>query len=235
MKNDPRTQMKELLKSEQLEELLVRAAALHGHYCPGLAFGIKAGHTGLERLGFENTGMEELLAVVECNNCFVDGIQMSTGCSMGNNSLIYKDIGKTAVTIMSRKTGSAVRLVLKPRSWEGEGATERDREAADLFRRVVKERRDDPEASRRMRELWQELSFETVGKPVDELFTISEAPCEFPEFAPIVDSIECTVCKEEFMCTKNAGTEDKPVCLNCADKGIMAVLGRGITELGENN
>jgi formylmethanofuran dehydrogenase subunit E len=28
-----------------------------------------------------NTGMEELVAIVECNNCFVDGIQVVTGCT----------------------------------------------------------------------------------------------------------------------------------------------------------
>jgi len=231
MNDDPRQQVKELLATHRLKDLLIHAASLHGHYCPGLAFGIKAGYAGLKRLGFENTGMEELLAIVECNNCFVDGIQVSTGCSLGNNALIYKDIGKTAVTIVSRKTKSAVRLALKPSRWTDEDATEREKEAADLFRRVVKERQDDPEASKRMRELWRELSFETVEKPEDALFNMQKVPAELPEYAPIVDSATCTICGEEFMETKKAGTDDRPVCLACAEVDCMAVLGRGICEL----
>lgn len=230
-KEDPRENIRELLRRGHLTALLVRAAGLHGHYCSGLAFGVVAGWAGLKRLGFDNTGMEELLAVVECNNCFVDGIQMTTGCSLGNNALIYKDLGKTAVTIMSRKTRSAVRLALKPRQWDGENASERDTEAADLFRRVVKERRQDPEASRRMEELFREKSFETVTMSEEELFDIADVPVAFPEYAPIVDSETCAVCGEQFMGTKRAAGKTQPLCLTCAEADCMAVLGRGICGL----
>jgi formylmethanofuran dehydrogenase subunit E len=228
---DPRKETKELLRAGDLTELLVQAARLHGHYCAGLALGVAAGHAALKRLGFDNTGMEELLAVVECNNCFVDGIQMATGCSFGNNALIYKDLGKTAVTLMSRKTDSAVRIATKPRAWDREDASDRDREAADLFRRVVKERQNDPEASKRMKELFREKSFETVTMPEEELFDITDVPAAFPEYAPILDSETCSRCGEQFMGSKKAGGEGEPVCLACAGADCMAVLGRGISVL----
>jgi formylmethanofuran dehydrogenase subunit E len=134
---DPREKIKSLLRGGDLTGLLVQAARIHGHYCPGLASGVMAGWAGMKRLGFDNTGMEELLAVVECNNCFVDGIQMTTGCTLGNNALIYKDLGKTAVTIMSRKTGSAVRIALRPKQRNGEDDSEQDKEAALLFELFV--------------------------------------------------------------------------------------------------
>ena len=228
---DPRKEIKALLRSGDLTQLLMQAARLHGHYCPGLAFGVMAGWSGLKRLGFDNTGMEELLAVVECNNCFVDGIQMTTGCSLGNNALVYKDIGKTAVTIMSRKTGSAVRIALKPRQWDREDASDKDKEAAELFRRVVKERQQDPEATRRMKELFREKSFETVTMSEEELFDIVDVPATFPEYAPIVDSETCKACGEDFMGTKKARDNGEPVCLACAGADCMSVLGRGICVL----
>lgn len=231
MNDDPRKEIKEHLRSGRLRDLLIKAAGLHGHYCPGLAFGVKAGYAGLKRLGFDNTGMEELIAVVECNNCFVDGVQMSTGCSLGNNALIYKDLGKTAVTILSRKAKSAVRIVLKPHGWESENATNREKEAADLFRRVVTERQEDPEAAKRMKKLFRELSFETVEKPEEELFDIQEVFPEFPEYAPIVDSTVCSICGEEFMENKGSVADGKPVCLHCAKADCLAVLGRGICVL----
>lgn len=225
---DPRKEIKELLRAGDLKGLLVRSASLHGHYCPGLAFGVKAGYAALKRLGFENTGMEELVAVVECNNCFVDGVQMSTGCSLGNNALIYRDLGKTAVTVMSRRANAAVRLVLKPRNWDSEDAPPKEREARRLFNLVVRERSDDPEASARMQELWTELSFETVEKPEDELFFIRQVPPEFPAYAPIFDSATCSVCGEQFMETRGRLVAGKPACLACAGGERWALAGRGI-------
>ncbi|MBN2497172.1 MAG: TraR/DksA C4-type zinc finger protein [Deltaproteobacteria bacterium] len=226
--SDPREEIKGLLREGDLRSLLIQAASLHGHYCPGLAYGVKAGHVGLSRLGLDNTGMEELIAVVECNNCFVDGVQMSTGCSIGNNALVYKDLGKTAVTILSRRTKAALRIVLKPRRWEAETLSDREKEARDLFRRVVKERQDDPEAARRMRELWVELSFETVEKPAEDLFDVHEVPAVFPEYAPIFDSALCSACGEELMETRAALRAGEPTCLACAGEDCFAVLGRGI-------
>ena len=228
---DPRAKVKELLQAGDMHRLLRSAASVHGHYCPGLAYGVSAGYAGLKRLGFENTGMEELLAVVECNNCFVDGIQVTTGCTFGNNSLIYKDLGKTAVTILSRRMKAALRLVLRPGRWESEKATETEKEAADLFRRVVTERQDDPEASKRLHEVWQELSFETVTKPEEELFSITNVPAVFPEYAPMVASPRCSECGEQFMETKAATGGEQPLCLTCAGSDVLGVLGGGIRAL----
>jgi formylmethanofuran dehydrogenase subunit E len=153
---------------------------------------------------------------------------MATGCSLGNNALIYKDLGKTAVTIISRKTGGAVRIALKSHQWDREDGSERDKEAAELFRRIVKERENDPEAAKRMNELFREKSFETVQMSEEELFDITDVPPTLPEYAPIVDSETCEVCGEEFMGTKKAENQDSPMCLSCAGADCMAVLGRGI-------
>jgi len=231
MNNDPRKQIKELLRTGRLKDLLIQAAGLHGHYCPGLAFGVKAGYAGLKRLGFDNTGMEELIAIVECNNCFVDGIQFTTGCSFGNNALIYKDLGKTAVTILSRKANAGVRVVLKADGWDSENASDKQKEARELFGRVVKERQDDPKSAKRMRTLFRQLAFETVEKPEDELFDICNAAPKFPDYAPIVGSAVCDRCGEQFMETKGTILDAKPVCRQCAKADYFAVLGRGICVL----
>ncbi len=113
------------------------AGELHGHFCPYVALGVRAGHTALKTLGIErNLGMEEVIAIVEANNCFSDGIQMTTGCSFANNALIYHDLGKTAVTVAKRggghpTTAPAVRVAVRvdystiddrvPSPWKGKG------------------------------------------------------------------------------------------------------------------
>ncbi len=79
-----------MIQSCDLEGLLRHAETIHGHRCPMLALGVKAGQYAMKYLEQESTGMEEVVAVVECNNCFTDGIQVVTGCTFGNNALILK-------------------------------------------------------------------------------------------------------------------------------------------------
>ncbi|MEM2924481.1 MAG: FmdE family protein [Methanocellales archaeon] len=57
--------------------------------------------------------MEEVLAIVETNNCFSDGIQFVTGCTFGNNALIYRDYGKIAMTFW-RRDGKGIRIAVRP-------------------------------------------------------------------------------------------------------------------------
>ena len=97
-----RAAVETMIRSKDLEGLLRHAETMHGHRCPYLALGVKAGQYAMDYLDQENTGMEEMVAIVECNNCFTDGIQVVTGCTFGNNALIYKDLGKTAVTVARR-------------------------------------------------------------------------------------------------------------------------------------
>ncbi|MEM4924068.1 MAG: FmdE family protein, partial [Ignisphaera sp.] len=81
------------------KELIEKARRLHGHICPFLVLGLRMSEMAMERLGVSRAGVvetieEELIAVVEVNNCLVDGVQIATGCTFGNNSLIYLDLGK---------------------------------------------------------------------------------------------------------------------------------------------
>ncbi len=68
---------------------------------------------GVNRLGFNGSIDEEILAVVETNNCFTDGVQVATGCTLGNNSLVYLDLGgKTALTLVKRGEWEGVRIYI---------------------------------------------------------------------------------------------------------------------------
>jgi formylmethanofuran dehydrogenase subunit E len=112
MQGNPfRSEIESLIRGGDLSGLLRKAGELHGHWCNYLTYGVKAGYYAIKEMGVTNTGMEEVIAIVETNNCFSDGVQMVTGCSFGNNSLIYRDWGKTAVTV-SRRDGQAIRIAL---------------------------------------------------------------------------------------------------------------------------
>ncbi len=97
-----------------IKELYEKSAAFHGHTCPGLAIGVRAAVEAQKILKVEHAADEEVVCVTENDACGVDGIQVITGCSAGKGNLIFRIRGKQAFSFFNRKTGEAVRLVLKP-------------------------------------------------------------------------------------------------------------------------
>ena len=61
--------------------------------------------------------MEKVTCIIECNNCFSDGVQITTGCTFGNNALIYRDLGKNAFTLI-RRGGRALRVTVRNEAME---------------------------------------------------------------------------------------------------------------------
>jgi len=71
-----------------------RAVLLHGHSGPYLALGVAIGLAGLRRL--DSTGYSGLEVECYCGfkppvSCFLDGVQVATGCTIGKGNLIIKD------------------------------------------------------------------------------------------------------------------------------------------------
>jgi formylmethanofuran dehydrogenase subunit E len=137
--------------------LVEKAKEFHGHICPFVVLGLRASEIALEKLGLaradeRETIGEEILAIVECNNCFTDGVQVSTGCTLGNNSLIYLDTGKNAVTIVRR----GVRVYVNP---EKLGEKYFGKEAINLFEKVVIKREGTPEDYEKLSCLWDEIGY----------------------------------------------------------------------------
>jgi formylmethanofuran dehydrogenase subunit E len=217
-----------MVREGDLEGLLKKAGELHGHFCPYVALGVRAGYTALRMLGIEqNLGMEEVIAIVEANNCFSDGIQMTTGCSFANNALIYHDLGKTAVTV-AKRDGSAVRVAV--RANYSASFDERYPEAHELFEKIVTNREEPtPEEQERLSELWAETSYKQLGLPEEEIFTVERKRIELPAYAPIHDSAICAVCGESVMETKARLRDGEPVCIACADAERYVLDGSGMS------
>jgi formylmethanofuran dehydrogenase subunit E len=226
----PRAVVQQLLLDGNVKAVLEMAGMLHGHYCPGLALGVRAVHAGFERLGItDNSGMEEIMAVTECNSCFVDGIQFAAGCTLGNNALIYQDLGKTAVTFYRRGGPKAVRVCVKSYDFNA-GTVEEKREGDALFEKAVKRREKLTDAENtRMKELWNKRSFAVAQAPVETIFSVTEVKAPSFAFAPIFDSQQCSVCGEKVMETKAVFRNGQPNCLSCAGEEYRMVVGKGIS------
>jgi formylmethanofuran dehydrogenase subunit E len=224
IEENPRQEIEEAVAAGDLGNLLRISGLLHGHFCPGSAMGVKAATRAVKELGVRSRGMEEIVAVVETNNCFSDGVQMVTGCSFGNNALIYRDYGKTAFTL-AKRTGEGVRIsALFDRVHQ-----ERSPEANELWEKVVVKRSGTEADSKRLRELWKELSFRVLEIPDEEVFDIKKVNIDVPAYARIFSSVKCSVCGENIMEPRARLKDGKPVCLPCSGHAYYQLAGDGIS------
>ncbi len=89
-----------------------KAAAFHGHVCPGLTIGYRAALYAIDLLELQFSEDEQVVCIAENDACGVDAIQAILGCSVGKGNLLFHMTGKQAFSIYNRKTGKSVRLVL---------------------------------------------------------------------------------------------------------------------------
>jgi formylmethanofuran dehydrogenase subunit E len=100
--------------------LLKEAFQFHGHICWASAMGVRAGLVALRELGVKRTGSSgELHCIVEIGEnhgaqCFIDGVQYATGCTLGKGNISKAGWGKLAITLIDKKKEKAVRVTYKP-------------------------------------------------------------------------------------------------------------------------
>jgi formylmethanofuran dehydrogenase subunit E len=238
LRRRPRDSFVPLIRNRDLRELLRRAGSLHGHFCPGVSMGVTAAVCGLHRLAEErrvrvsrllaSDGLEELLAMVETNSCFSDGVQVVTGCTFGNNALIFLDLGKTAVTLTDR-SGDGVRVAV--RSDYRAVIDEKASRFSSLFDEVIKGRSRDEEKVRLFKEASAEASFRLLEVEPGRLFTVEVVHMKPPAYAPILESDVCARCGENVMRNRTvAGGRDgqQILCLSCASASFRRLTGEGI-------
>ena len=211
--------------------MLEKVKEFHGHLCPFVALGVRASIIAMEELGVarvdESASIgEDLIAIVECNNCLVDGVQVATGCTFGNNSLIYFDLGKNALSIVKRGIWEGVRVYIDAEKINKYFS----KEANELFEKVVVRREGDEKDKQLMAKLWEEIAYRMLDVPKED-FKVEKIKVEPIEQAPIFKSVRCNSCNELVMETKAAFIDEKPYCLKCAGKNYHDVIGRGIVEL----
>ena len=99
--------------------ILTDALAFHGHKCWAGAAGVRLGMAAMRELGCNRAAAKELHAIIETGDhhggmCFGDGIQFTTGCTLGKGNVEKSGEGKFAVTLVDKASGRAVRVAYKP-------------------------------------------------------------------------------------------------------------------------
>lgn len=108
---------------ETLKEFLDVALEFHGHKCPAMPMGLRAGIAAMKALGVVRAKDKELVVESETGKehaagCFLDGVMVSTGCTYGKGNINKLYYSKMAFTLIDVKSGKAIRVSLKPEFFE---------------------------------------------------------------------------------------------------------------------
>ena len=188
--------------------------ALHGHKCPAMPLGLRAGLAAMAALEVGHAPDGQLTALVEidenhCSTCFADGVQVATGCTFGKGNIKKLGYGKFAMTLVDNKTGRSVRVVARPETMR------RNQESEFIGYR----KRGIP-ASQVAPELAAPLIEATLAEPAENLFsigTVSEGkPTTMVPHA--FDTIICAECGEVTVERYARVKHGKIVCIPCAAK-----------------
>jgi len=179
----------------------------HGHWCPGLAIGLRAGEYVLKQMGRSED--EEVVAVVETDMCAVDAIQVLTGCTFGKGNLLYQDHGKLAFTFYRRSDGSGVRLVFDAKRLASPGS-----EFIELNQKWLKGELE-AEQEARLMAMRAQRSQDIMSAPLEELFTLKEPAGPMPHAARILTSLVCDQCGESVMESRTRRLEGRTLCIPC--------------------
>lgn len=93
------------------EDIPLWAYKFHGHKCPFMPLGYRAGKYAMKLLGIQREKNHLTYAFSEMddsnsNGCFNDGIQAATGCTFGKGLLSLLGYGKLAVVLHKPGAGS---------------------------------------------------------------------------------------------------------------------------------
>lgn len=188
-------------------ELIKQTTDFHGHWCPGLAIGIRAAEWAMKEMG--TSADEEIVAVVETDMCGVDAIQFLVGCTFGKGNLIHKDYGKNAFSFYRCGDGKSARLVGRPALF-GEA-----REILGKLHRKMQEEGLSEEEQKQWSEARAAISAHVMGAPLEELFDIKETTEPVPQKARILSSVVCESCGETVMETRVRRMHEKLLCMPC--------------------
>lgn len=196
------------MSAVQIDERQIKeTTSFHGHWCPGLAIGIRAAEWALKEMG--KSPDEEIVAVVETDMCGVDAIQYLTGCTFGKGNLIHKDYGKNAFTFYRRRDGKAMRLVLRPTIYGDAGPLMRK-----LHHKMQAEGLSEEEEK-----IWKaaraEVSKRIMDSDMAEVFEFKAPEGPAPKKARILASLTCERCGEPVMETRTRRFNDQVLCIPC--------------------
>lgn len=187
------------------------ALALHGHACPAMPLGLRAGAAALNALGAQRASDGQLVALVEtgeehCGTCYADGVQMITGCTLGKGNIEKLHYGKWGLTLIDTVTGRAVRVTPIAAALQ---ASARSAFITDYRSKGVPASKVPPEVTAPLVE-------HVMTAPDDELLTLGPVTTrQVPRRAVSFTRVACSNCGEMVIERYARLVEGSTVCIPC--------------------
>lgn len=194
------------VSNTDLHALLEQSAALHRHLCPRQILGVRAGVYAGRLLPAEFPQKDKrILAIVETDGCFADGVGVASGCSMGHRTMRLADYGKVAVTFIAKESGRALRF--SPR--------------ADLRTRALGAGVATPSRWHAYLDAYRQMAEE-------EIFAVREVALNL-DLARIVGTpgkrTACHLCGEEILNQREVLRDGVTLCSSCAGESYWRPAG----------
>lgn len=183
-----------------MNKFLRKSVARHKHLCPRQVLGVRMGILAAKNLEFELPQTKRrLLTMVETDGCFADGVEVTTGCTVGHRTLRVQDFGKVAAVFIDTKTKESFRIAPQ---WNV-------RQIADSYGAEGKNR-------------WERQLLGYQRMPDSELFTMEWVELTMP-IAKIISRpgvrVDCDACDEEIINERELIFDDQILCRTCAGYG----------------
>jgi formylmethanofuran dehydrogenase subunit E len=200
---------------KEFKEYLDVAMKFHGHRCPAMPMGLRAGLKAMEVLGVERAKDKELFVLSETGKghaagCFLDGIMTATGCTYGKSNVQKLYYNKLAFTLIDQKTGRSVRVSVKPDFFE-----------KALNSPFVQKRKEGVSPQDIPPEITDPLVDKILSVPVEEFLEIDEIKqVTVEKKAGIFEAKRCDSCGELTFVNKLRHAPDgKMLCIPCSGYG----------------
>ncbi len=184
----------------------------HGHKCPAMPLGLRAGAAAMNALGVDRAPDGQVLAILDlgedhCATCFADGVQVVTGCTFGKGNIKRTHKGKWSVTLVDKKNGKAVRVAPKA---EAMAANKKSPFFKDYREKGIP-------ASSVPVDIAEPLVEMVMSQPDDSILNISEVFAHEHKDPPhSFESFVCEECGEMVVMQYGRVNGEKKVCMDCA-------------------
>ncbi len=200
---------------ETLKDFLNVALEFHGHKCPAMPMGLRAGLAAMKALGVERAKDKELIVESETGKghaagCFLDGVMVSTGCTYGKANIEKLYYNKMAFTLIEAKSGKAIRVSLKPAFFE-----------KALQSPFVQKRKEGVPPQDVSPEITNPLVERILNLPESEFLDIGKVfQKEMKKGSPNFEVKRCSKCGEAVFTDKLKDVAGSGlVCIPCAESG----------------
>ncbi|MFQ5681244.1 MAG: formylmethanofuran dehydrogenase subunit E family protein [Candidatus Omnitrophota bacterium] len=120
---------------------LKAAAEFHGHLGPWLVLGLRLGEYGVKAIRAKRYFGVETEVFGLCSrprSCLIDGLQLSTGCTLGKGNIKVRPRGKIRIRLVNCRNNKVLTLFLKQGILDILDKTRESRECQKLAKRLYK-------------------------------------------------------------------------------------------------